>query len=69
MERGAVDFDFKEAKVLVDDEGAAKDVVIRERSVAEKLMKLMLVANETVAEHLAWMNVRSFTEFTKNQTC
>ncbi|NHW59756.1 RNB domain-containing ribonuclease, partial [Escherichia coli] len=39
MERGAVDFDFKEAKVLVDDEGAAKDVVIRERSVAEKLIE------------------------------
>ena len=58
MERGAVDFDFKEAKVLVDDEGAAKDVIIRERSVAEKLIEeFMLVANETVAEHFHWMNV------------
>ncbi|MFS0655111.1 ribonuclease R [Bacillus sp. 179-C3.3 HS] len=58
MERGAVDFDFKEAKVLVDEEGAAKDVVIRERSVAEKLIEeFMLVANETVAEHFHWMNV------------
>lgn len=50
--------DFKEAKVLVDDEGAVKDVVIRERSVAEKLIEeFMLVANETVAEHFHWMNV------------
>ncbi|WP_353854557.1 ribonuclease R [Bacillus sp. Bos-x628] len=58
MERGAVDFDFKEAKVLVDDEGVAKDVIIRERSVAEKLIEeFMLVANETVAEHFHWMNV------------
>ncbi|GED01842.1 ribonuclease R [Bacillus atrophaeus] len=58
MERGAVDFDFKEAKVLVDEDGAAKDVVIRERSVAEKLIEeFMLVANETVAEHFHWMNV------------
>ncbi|MER0465626.1 ribonuclease R [Bacillus cabrialesii subsp. cabrialesii] len=58
MNRGAVDFDFKEAKVLVDDEGAVKDVVIRERSVAEKLIEeFMLVANETVAEHFHWMNV------------
>ncbi|MEC0547286.1 ribonuclease R [Bacillus inaquosorum] len=58
MKRGAVDFDFKEAKVLVDDEGAVKDVVIRERSVAEKLIEeFMLVANETVAEHFHWMNV------------
>ncbi|WP_440619986.1 ribonuclease R [Bacillus subtilis] len=58
MDRGAVDFDFKEAKVLVDDEGAVKDVVIRERSIAEKLIEeFMLVANETVAEHFHWMNV------------
>lgn len=58
MDRGAIDFDFKEAKVLVDDEGAVKDVVIRERSVAEKLIEeFMLVANETVAEHFHWMNV------------
>ncbi|MDA7027405.1 ribonuclease R [Bacillus sp. CLL-7-23] len=58
MERGAVDFDFKEAKVLVDEEGTAKDVIIRERSTAEKLIEeFMLVANETVAEHFHWMNV------------
>ncbi|WP_416655404.1 ribonuclease R [Bacillus amyloliquefaciens] len=58
MNRGAVDFDFKEAKVIVDEEGAVKDVVIRERSVAEKLIEeFMLVANETVAEHFHWMNV------------
>nr|WGD69948.1 ribonuclease R [Bacillus subtilis] len=58
MDPCAVDFDFKEAKVLVDDEGAVKDVVIRERSVAEKLIEeFMLVANETVAEHFHWMNV------------
>ncbi|ASB87313.1 MULTISPECIES: ribonuclease R [Bacillus] len=58
MERGAVDFDFKEAKVLVDEEGAAKDIVLRERSTAEKLIEeFMLVANETVAEHFHWMDV------------
>ncbi|MGA3882320.1 RNB domain-containing ribonuclease, partial [Bacillus pumilus] len=50
--------DFKEAKVLVDDEGAAKDVVVRERSGAEKLIEeFMLVANETVAEHFHLLNV------------
>ncbi|MCD7035708.1 ribonuclease R [Metabacillus sp. GX 13764] len=56
--RGAIDFDFKEAKVLVDDEGKPYDVAIRERSVAEKLIEeFMLLANETVAEHFHWMNV------------
>ncbi|KGX92873.1 ribonuclease R [Pontibacillus halophilus JSM 076056 = DSM 19796] len=56
--RGAIDFDFKEAQVLVDDEGTAKDVVLRERSVAERLIEeFMLAANETVDEHFHWMNV------------
>ncbi|MEH7382994.1 ribonuclease R [Bacillus sp. JJ1533] len=58
MKRGAIDFDFKEAKVLVDDEGAPYDVVLRERSVGERLIEeFMLLANETVAEHFHWMNV------------
>lgn len=58
MTRGAIDFDFKEAKVLVDEEGHPKDIVIRERSTAEKLIEeFMLVANETVAEHFHWLNV------------
>lgn len=58
MGRGAIDFDFKEAKVLVDDEGKAFDVVLRERSVAERLIEeFMLAANETIAEHFHWMDV------------
>lgn len=57
-DRGAVDFDFKEAKVLVDEDGHPTDVVIRERSVGEKLIEeFMLAANETVAEHFHWMDV------------
>jgi ribonuclease R len=58
MNRGAIDFDFKESKVLVDDEGKPTDVVLRERSVAERLIEeFMLAANETVAEHFHWMEV------------
>ncbi|MFV8826551.1 ribonuclease R [Alkalihalobacterium sp. APHAB7] len=58
FERGAIDFDFKEAKVLVDEEGKPTDVVIRERSVAERLIEeFMLAANETIAEHFHWMKV------------
>lgn len=56
--RGAIDFDFKEAKVLVDEEGKASDVVIVERSVGEKLIEeFMLCCNETIAEHFHWMDV------------
>ncbi|WP_129732067.1 ribonuclease R [Ectobacillus funiculus] len=58
MTRGAIDFDFKEAKVLVDEDGQPKDVVLRERSTAEKLIEeFMLAANETIAEHFHWLNV------------
>jgi ribonuclease R len=58
MGRGAIDFDFKESKVLVDENGHPSDVVLRERSVAERLIEeFMLVANETVAEHFHWMDV------------
>ncbi|UQZ76203.1 ribonuclease R [Niallia circulans] len=58
MTRGAIDFDFKESKVIVDEVGKPQDVILRERSVAEKLIEeFMLVANETVAEHFHWMQV------------
>ncbi|MEC2071193.1 ribonuclease R [Alkalihalophilus marmarensis] len=58
FERGAIDFDFKEAKVLVDEEGKANDVVLRSRSVAERLIEeFMLAANETIAEHFHWLKL------------
>ncbi|WP_066314485.1 ribonuclease R [Bacillus sp. FJAT-29814] len=58
MTRGAIDFDFKESKVLVDEEGHPTDVVLRDRSVAERLIEeFMLAANETVAEHFHWLDV------------
>ncbi|MCZ8537474.1 ribonuclease R [Paenisporosarcina quisquiliarum] len=57
-DRGAIDFDFKESKILVDEDGWPTDVVIRERTIAERLIEeFMLAANETVAEHFHWMDV------------
>ncbi len=56
--RGAIDFDFNEAQVLVNEDGSAGDIVLRTRSVGEKMIEeFMLAANETVAEHFHWMEV------------
>lgn len=58
FKRGAIDFDFKEAKVQMDEEGRPTDVAVIERSVGEKLIEeFMLCANETVAEHFHWLKL------------
>ncbi len=58
FQRGSLDFDIPEAKVVVDDDGKPVDIVLRERGTSEKLIEeFMLKANETVAEHFHWMNV------------
>lgn len=58
MNRGAIDFDFEESKVIVDPDGKPIDIVKRERSIAEQIIEeFMLAANETVAEHFHWLRV------------
>lgn len=58
MGRGAIDFNFKEAQVLVDEAGKPTDVVLRSREIGERLIEeFMLAANETVAEHFHWLEV------------
>lgn len=54
LRRGALNFDTSEAKIIVNDQGAPIDIVVRERGIAERLIEsFMLAANECVAEHFA----------------
>ena len=52
-ERGAVDFDAAEAKILLDSEGEPCDIIRRQRGVSERIIEqFMIVANEAVATEL-----------------
>ena len=56
--RGSLNFDTKEAKILVNKTGRPVDIVLRQRGLAERMIEsFMLVANETVAEHFATLNL------------
>ena len=51
--RGSIDFDLKEPEIVLDDEGMVEEIVALERNVAHRIIEeFMLVANETVAQHL-----------------
>jgi len=51
--RGSIDFDLREAEIVLDDEGLVEEIVAAERNVAHRLIEeFMLLANETVAAHL-----------------
>ncbi|MBP1764724.1 MAG: rnr [Firmicutes bacterium] len=58
MKRGAIDFDFPELKVKLDEQGRPLAIVKRVRTIAESIIEeFMLVANETVAEHMHGLGV------------
>jgi len=56
--RGAIDFDFDEAKITVDEHGKPVEVKRYEITIANKIIEeFMLLCNETVSEHFYWLNI------------
>ena len=57
-ERGYIDFDTDEAKILVDENCVPTDVVLRDRGAGENLIEdFMIQANECVATHIFYMDL------------
>ncbi len=54
--RGAIDFEFAEPYIELDETGKPIKIVNRERRIANRIIEeFMLAANETVAEHVFWL--------------
>lgn len=56
--RGSIDFDFPEARIILDEDGKPIDIVKEERRIANRMIEeFMLVCNETIAEYMYWAEV------------
>ena len=57
-QRGSIDFDFPETKMILDENGRPIDIKPYDRNVATKIIEdFMLLANETVAEDYFWQEI------------
>jgi len=56
--RGAIDFDFDEAKVIVDEKGKPIEIKRYKMTIANSIIEeFMLLCNEVVSEHFFWMGI------------
>lgn len=57
-QRGGIDFDFPESKIILDGNGFPVDVHPYDRNAATKIIEdFMLIANETIAEDFFWQEL------------
>ncbi len=58
INRGSIDFDFPEAKVVLNDKGEVLDLLKYGRTISSQIIEeFMLIANEVVAESMFWQQV------------
>ena len=56
--RGSIDFDFPEAKIIVDSSGHPVDILKEERRIANKIIEeFMILCNEVVSEQFYWLEI------------
>lgn len=56
--RGSIDFELPEIKVILDENKLVKDIELRSRGEAERIIEdFMVAANEVVAEKLFWEEI------------
>lgn len=57
-DRGSIDFDFDESKIILDEQGVPVEIRKAERRIANRIIEeFMLICNETVAEHFHWADL------------
>ena len=57
-QRGSIDFDFPETKMVLDENGNPTEIKPYDRNVATKIIEdFMLLANETVAQDYYWQEI------------
>jgi len=57
-QRGSIDFDFPESKIVLDEKGQPVEIKPYERNAATRIIEdFMLMANETVAEDYFWQEL------------
>jgi ribonuclease R len=82
MARGAIDFNFDEARVILDEDGKPIDIIREKTTIANSIIEeFMLICNETVAERFHWAEtpfvfriheepdtekIQAFAEFSSN---
>ncbi len=56
--RGSIDFNFEESKIILDSQGKVIRIELEERNIATNIIEeCMLVCNETIAEHYFWQEL------------
>lgn len=57
-QRGSIDFDFPETKIILDEKGKPIEIKPYERNTATKIIEdFMLITNETIAEDYFWQEI------------